>query len=79
MALVIYGEKYVALLKCVLFKVRESHTCFPSARHNLLFVTAASSPLTHIGPGGTVCRLADHHELPEEECAKLVFLTQVIL
>lgn len=55
MALVIYGEMYVALLKCVLFKVRESHTCFPSARHNLLFVTAGiESSYTHQSRGDSL-------------------------
>lgn len=48
MALVIYGEIYVALSKRVLFKVRDSPACFPSIPHNLLFVTAGhESPYTN--------------------------------
>lgn len=40
--LVAYGEMYVALLKCVLSKVRDSHACFSSIPHNLLLVTTGN-------------------------------------
>lgn len=55
MALVIYGEMHVALLKCVLFKARDSHTGFPGPLHNLLPVTAGNeSSYTKQSRGNTL-------------------------